>query len=353
MSTQSASDIVDAHPTQSLKGLKAPQLGLKQTVNPVNCFQLCDGVFQEGIQLSNSSSNRPVLFVGDSFYLMINDGAKYDNAVLTTAGVRMAGPSGKLPVLEKRPGDDRSALVFINTRFPRVKGAILKDAFTGRIVTDGKVIAWEKHFSEMLIKLEDGQSVKVFYADGSVRQVICENGTVKVVDMSLVTQAFERVAFLLTCIQKVRENKKMDDERRTRATDRFYHELIAVMRIAGKKSEAVFTDVYSYLENVGEALNPGVQRHVIDVLKEQNRDMLVIQFRASCTPTTEIGATATQTRKGLPAAAKAKKAERAERDRQNARKGPSGGKSDFKGPTNPKSIKRREKAHAASGGKKK
>ncbi|HEY0979319.1 MAG TPA: hypothetical protein VGE23_00545 [Candidatus Paceibacterota bacterium] len=329
-------DFVTAHPAQSLQGVRAPQLGIKD--RPVSCYRLEGGVFEEGIALGANSSLQmcPALFVGDWYVLIdpANPCAYGDDHVVYRASIRKGGKGGTVPLLTQRAKTDNRILVYVDTRFARVPRTVFKEAFSAKIVTDGGITAWSRSKNEMLVSLGNGETIEVLYADGTVRQVINENGTAKAVPLSLEDQAAHRAQYLAAERERVRSTLTGDPMIKT--VDKLFHELVAILRIGGARSQAVFDLAYRQLEDAGEAglLGTGVQRHVREVLEEQDRKEHLLRFSFTCTKrgvnghTTAVPtATRAVRRKGPSPERQAKLAERSQRDRE-ARQGMRGSSED-------------------------
>jgi hypothetical protein len=325
-------DIVDSHPVQSLRGLKAPQLGIAQAAT---CFRFLGGVLEEGIQLGANASiqDPPPLFVGKSYVMVsVNNPCRVGgDFVVRSASIFWAG---KTALLCRRNGNDQSVLVHVNTQFARVKGTKFKEAFSSKIITDGKVIAWDTWVkNEVLVWLKPDETIEVLYADGNVRSLVNDGGSLTVKALSTEDVADIRVRYLRQAQARVREELKGTD--RIRAEDKLYHELVAVLAVGGTRSPAVFESVYSLLEDDGDRglLGQGVQRHVLEVL--QHRPDYALRFKISCAsrgavekPGAGVPKTAPVAKtSGPPAARRAKLAARSARDREerNIRRGAHGG----------------------------
>lgn len=343
--TQDHIDFVAAHPAQSLRGLKAPQLGIVQPAT--NCFRFLEGVLEEGLLLNVNSSmqTQPPLFIGKR-YIMVDSHqpcAINEAHIVRAASIRWAGKDGQLPLLRQRMKADDSVLVHVDTKFARTKGTTFKEAFSSKIVTDGSVVTSSNYQDEMLIGLTDGESIDILYADGNVRKLANTDGTLEIKNLSTEDVADIRILYIRQSQARLREELKGDQ--RTRAEDKLYHELVAVLAVGGKRSPAVFEAAYKLLEDDGDRglLGRGVQQHVLDAL--QHRPDYALRFKITCakrgtvnevtsTPLPTVSATRS---KGPPPARKAKLAARSQRDQaeRQARRGSSADMS-LKGKSNKK-----------------
>lgn len=324
-------DFVAAHPArQSLRGLKAAQLGIKPRA--INCYRFLGGVLEEGILLNANSSmqTQPPLFVGKR-YVTVDPQypcAINEACIVRTASIRW---SDKIATLRRQIDSDDSVLVHVDTGFTRVKGTKFKESFSSEIVTDGGLIAWDRN--EMLVSIKPGESIDVLYADGNVRSLAIIDGRLEVKNLSIEDVADTRILYIRQKQARLRENLTGDDL--IRAVDRLYHELVAVLAIGGKRSQAVFESVYKLLGDDGDRglLGGGVQRHVLEVLGQ--RPEYALRFKITCASRRSINesqnvvpsAAPASKPKGPPADRRAKLAARAERDRQ-ARQNARGSSSD-------------------------
>lgn len=326
MSIQDHIDFIAAHPApRSFQGLKAPQLGLDD--QRTTCFQLVGGVFSEGIRLSTNSSFqvRPALFVGRKRYVMVDsfNPAPIDQEdAIRAASIRWAGADSKVPLLTRRALSDNTVLIYVDTVFGRQPRTVFKEHFSSKIVTGGRLIAWDRN--EALVALASGESIEILYADGSVRQILNENGRVKADLLSIEDQAARRLCHLTCQLDTFR--KELTGDSLVKATDKIYHEFVAIMRVGGGRSEDVFKMTYSRLEDAGEQglLGAGVQRHALEVLEEQGRSEYMQRLKFTCARRIAKAAQNHELvspvlkqigKGGVPQARRQKLAERAARDR--------------------------------------
>ena len=328
-------DFVAAHPAQSLQGLKAPQLGIVQS--GTNCFRFLEGVLEEGLLLNANSSiqTQPPLFIGKR-YIMV-DGQHpcsiNEAHIVRAASIRWAGKDNQLPLLRQRMNDDKSVLVHVDTRFTRVKGTTFKEAFSAKVLTDGKKVAWDQ--GETLVCIKPGETIEILYADGNVRKLVNTGGMLEVMNLSIEDVADIRILFIRQSQARLRQELK--GEQRARAEDKLYHELVAVLAIGGKRSPAVFEDVYKLLEDDGDRgqLGRGVQNHVLEAL--QHRPDYALRFKITCAKRgtvnevtgTPLPTVSTNRPKGPPPERRAKLAARSQRDQadRQGRRGSSEDKS--------------------------
>ena len=327
-------DFVAAHPAQSLQGLKAPQLGINQS--GTNCFRLLEGVLAEGLLLNANSSmqTQPPLFVGKR-YIMV-DGqhpcSVNEAFIVRAASIRWAGKDNQLPLLRQRVNGDKSVLVHLDTRFGRAKGTTFKEAFSSKVLTDGKKVVWDQ--GETLVCIKPGETIEILYADGNVRKLVNTDGVLEVKNLSTEDVADTRILHIRQSQARLRQELK--GEQRARAEDKLYHELVAVLAIGGKRSPAVFETVYKLLEDDGDRglLGRGVQQHVLDAL--QHRPDYALRFKITCASrgtvneaTSSALPTVSANRpKGPPPERRAKLAARSQRD-QAERQGRRGSSADM------------------------
>lgn len=329
--TQDHIDVVAAHPAQSLRGLKAPQLGIVQPAT--NCFRFLEGVLEEGLLLNVNSSmqTQPPLFVGKR-YVMVDAHqpcAINEAHIVRAASIRWAGKDGQLPLLRQRMKADDSVLVHVDTRFTRTKGTTFKEAFSSKVLTDGKKVSWDQ--GEVLISIKPGETIEILYADGNVRKLANTDGTLEVRNLSTEDVADIRIQYIRQSQARLREELK--GEQRTRAEDKLYHELVAVLAVGGKRSPVVFEAAYKLLEDDGDRglLGRGVQLHVLEAL--QHRPDYALRFKISCAKrgtvnevtSTKSPTVSTNRPKGPTLERKAKMAARSQRDQaeRQARRGSS------------------------------
>lgn len=318
--TEGHIDFVAAHPAQSFQGLKAPQLGINQPAT--TCFRFLEGVLEEGLLLNVNSSmqTQPPLFVGKRYVMVdAHHPCTINEAYLVrAASIHWAGKDNQLPLLRQRMSADDSLLVLVDTRFARTKGTAFKEAFSSKVITDGKKVAWDQ--GEVLISIKPGETIDILYADGNVRSLVNTGGSIEVKNLNIEDVADIRVLYIRQSQARLRLELKGDQ--RTRAEDKLYHELVAVLAVGGKRSSTVFESVYKLLEDDGDRglLGRGVQQHVLDAL--QHRPDYALRFKITCakrgtvneTTSTLLPTVSANRPKGPPPERRAKLAARSQRD---------------------------------------
>ncbi len=317
-------DLVDSHSARSLQKVRAPQLGLVAE-DRVLCYRFLNGVLQEGLLLDlNSSMQVNLAFFVGTRYVVLNstNPCRFDaSGIIRRASVAWRGEGGRIPTLTQPSiNPDQRCLVHVDTKFDRTRRTIYKEEFSSCIVTDGGVVAQSK--GEMLLSLGQSESVEVFYADGSVKRLVCKDQAITAISLSIEEQAEARITHAVTEI--LAASMMPVGTEATVRTDRAFHQLVAVMAVGGKRSESVFEKAYGLLEEAGKAgmLARSVEGHAIRMLHD--RPAHAVRLGNACMKKGSVHSVATNTPvsiqmnkpKGPPADRRAKLAARAERDRQ-------------------------------------
>lgn len=119
---------------------------------------------------------------------------------------------------------------------------------------------------EHLLSLSFGDSVDVFYADGRVVRYM-HNGEVEKIPLSADIQAHLRCENALARFARA---SSLTGDARVKAEDRALHEIAAVIKVGGVRSEAALLVAYEALVTIADehALRPNVYYHVKDALRQ-------------------------------------------------------------------------------------
>jgi hypothetical protein len=320
-------------------GSSAAPLG--EAAMPLLCYRLTSaGVLQEGFELElnhPASKGTPAMFMGE-YYISrhYTHGCLFDRwgsaGIVRRAIIEQAGT---VKVLSQPNGGNPPFLLHVNPIAELVPGAKpLEIFYIG--VNGGRTVAQGQDCDERIVAFDDGTSADIYYSDGRVIRVVREHGALVLRQLNIMEQAGLRIAHAK---RGIADAETLPRELRIKRTDRWYHELIAILAVGGNRSDLVFDEVYGILEAGARngAFAQTVQEHATTVLSRRwpshaVRFGLACQARASQSAQKAGGAfgsifQSTESPRGIPLDALKRKRERAERDRQEraASKGPSGG----------------------------
>lgn len=311
-------EFVPTHQAPSSRGLA---LGLTE---PATAFRFLGGELREGIVAQVNSSIGPTFYLDRRFVRLdsLKPCPMDENGLIRSAAISWVGSNRDIPVLTKHTYGTY-ILVHVDTEFARAKRTIFRERFSATISSNGRTVAWDR--GQKLILLKAGDWIEVYCADGSVRKLENDNGTAKVVPLSLEEQAACRFGKLNGDLERNRQNRSGNEL--MRALDGVYHEFAAMLRVGGGRSEDIFQMAYHSLEDAGDKglLGDAVREHVKEVLRNLGKNTLLLQFNHTCTRRPIDGPRGespkapsmvkTATKPGVPLERRQRLAERAERDR--------------------------------------
>ncbi|MBP7741395.1 MAG: hypothetical protein KA104_01755 [Candidatus Pacebacteria bacterium] len=310
----------------------------KESDLPTNVFQLNGaGRVHEGmhIELGHPVSNgQPVLMLGEYFILRNNkNGCLYTPSGsvgfvrrMTVDSIELGNGRKPLKLLTRPESSDTSLYLVVDPSVKLPQGATPNVNFWFGVPQSPLVVAQDFRSGQaLLVFRKDGDSASVFYTDGTVRGVVRRDSILEVVELSIEEQARKRVDHALENIRIARTTLK-DEEALARRTDVFYHMIVEVLKVGGKRSTIVFDMVFDLLNAAGGQgeLRSGVQHHVREVLSKLNPSA-ALQFNLNCqrfdAKRKDNGAFGNvhllsdcTNPKGPPPSARAKKAARSARD---------------------------------------
>lgn len=346
--------------SHSIQHIRTPQFGgsvMAATLQGearmhANCFRIRgDGRVEEGIQLELSHpkvGGKPALFVGDYFILRDNRcGVAYTkNGIVRRAQMKYLPRNGKkdLELLVQPTSKNPPLLVHVETSPVLADRARLKYEFQADIQTTGGIIATA--LGEYFISLTDDESITVFCVDGTVRDFVQKDYVLTERLLSFEEQADARIR--LVQFQLERASDSFSGDALIRRRDWLYHQLITILQV-GARSESVFEQVFGILEDAKQhdLIALGVQNRLLSFLEDEHR------WRFLATESISSSAGEKSRSSGVPAERRAKLAARAAANRARRNVNSGGGQTETKGPTNPKSIRKRQKAHEVAARRKK
>ena len=306
----------------------------------VNAFTLNGtGLVHEGIHIELESKihkKKLVLVIGGSYVPMDSQNPcemyKMNNVGLVrrmTVETLDLHNRPAIELLKKPTVSDTAMYLVINPVVRLAPGAKPNTRFWCGVVCESAHIIRKDEFSgEAFVAFrKDGDSASVFYTNGQVVTVSRSGASLKVTELTIEEQAQKRIQHALENIRIAQATIK-DEEALARRTDVFYHMIVEVLKVGGKRSEQVFDMVFELLNAAGKQgqLRPGVQLHVREVLSRLN-PAAALQFNLNCQrfdakkqsggafgnvslPSLVAGP------KGPPPSARAKQAKRSARDRE-------------------------------------
>jgi hypothetical protein len=326
--------------SKTRNGSQLVRLMQADQAKPANCFTIAETI-EAGIHLSighPQTGDVPSLVLGEKSFIKRDTGqgkgCLYED--LGDTGFVRRAQSGKIDLgggkhfeVLRRVDVEQPQYALVHVHFGLQQGVKLnfglEPLWCG--VQGGRLIVRDEY--ECLVELKKGETLDIFYPDGSVSAVHYDgltNLSGKKPQKLLPEDTLEsRLAMIDRGFTAAAS--KTDQVRKCGQQDRMFHELAAMLRFVRLYPEArkeILRKVGVYAKAAGGELRPAVMTHFRSSLRVIEDSVLYWWLGHSNDSAT---GPATSQKSGKPAEEKARKADRADRDRtlRNTMKSSSGG----------------------------
>lgn len=236
---------------------------------PANCFRVNGTLLAEGIPLTFDhpiSLDSPAIMVGS--YAVRRDkknGCFYnDNSKLARRiALKRVELEGKKPfhtLVRPIANQELPLLLYVETAFER-NGVTLLERFHNGIEHNGEMIAWDKGGDYLISFPNDNGHATIYYPDGDVKVIVRKDGTLVEQKLTIEDKAKARLDCAKRSLEAAHEPKTIDF---------WLHQIVSVMRVAGKHSGTIFQTTFDLLKAAASSglVGASVRSHVDEVLKK-------------------------------------------------------------------------------------